>query len=265
MKTKILLKKLARYFPKSLAESYDHVGLQCGKIKEETNTILLCLDYDEEVYQYIIDNHLENKIDMIISHHPFIFGTRAKVLKKDPLKKVLFEKTLTLNIPVYSYHTNFDGGKEGMNDALTRELGLINIVKLESEPMARGGELIEAMEIHDFAKYAMKKLNVNYGLLINEGKTIIKKVAIIGGGGWSSYLNAKDEGYDIFVSGDIPHHGRRGVVANKYNYLDLPHEIEKIFMKQFKKVLLSINPELQILTIDQEDLPEFLCIWSNWR
>ena len=168
MKTKILLKKLARYFPKSLAESYDHVGLQCGKIKEETNTILLCLDYDEEVYQYIIDNHLENKIDMIISHHPFIFGTRAKVLKKDPLKKVLYEKTLTLNIPVYSYHTNFDGGKEGMNDALTRELGLINIVKLESEPMARGGELIEAMEIHDFAKYAMKKLNVNYGLLINE-------------------------------------------------------------------------------------------------
>ena len=221
MKTKILLKKLARYFPKSIAESYDHVGLQCGKIKEETNTVLLCLDYDEVVYQYIIDNHLENKIDMIISHHPFIFGTRAKILKKDPLKKVLFEKTLTLNIPVYSYHTNFDGGKEGMNDALTRELGLVNIVKLESEPMARGGELIEEMEIHDFAKYAMKKLNVNYSLLINEGKTIIKKVAIIGGGGWSSYLNAKDEGYDIFVSGDIPHHGRRGTKSRKYSWSNL--------------------------------------------
>ena len=44
MKTKTLLKKIAKYFPKSLAESYDHVGLQCGKIKEETNTILLCLD-----------------------------------------------------------------------------------------------------------------------------------------------------------------------------------------------------------------------------
>ena len=51
MKTKTLLKKLAKYFPKSLAESYDHVGLQCGKIKEETNTILLCLDYDEEVFR----------------------------------------------------------------------------------------------------------------------------------------------------------------------------------------------------------------------
>lgn len=260
MKTKILLKKLSKYFPKSLAESYDHVGLQCGKLKEETNTVLLCLDYDEDVYDYILQNRLENKLDMIISHHPFIFGTRAKVLKNDPLKKELFDKTLALNIPVYSYHTNFDGGKEGMNDALTRELELIDIKPLENEPMARGGYLKEEMEIHDFAKYAAKKLNVNYGTLINKGIKTIKKVAIIGGGGWSSYLAAKNEGYDIFVSGDIPHHGRRGVVANKYNYLDLPHEIEKIFMKQFKKVLLSIDSELQILLVDQEDLPEFLYI-----
>ena len=87
MKTKILLKKLSKYFPKSLAESYDHVGLQCGKLKEETNTVLLCLDYDEDVYDYILQNRLENKLDMIISHNPFIFGTRAKVLKNDPLKK----------------------------------------------------------------------------------------------------------------------------------------------------------------------------------
>ena len=260
MKTKILLKQLAKNFPKSLAESYDHVGLQCGKLKEETNTILLCLDYDEDVYNYILASHLETKIDLIVSHHPFIFGTRAKVLNSDPLKKDLFEKTLALNIPVYSYHTNFDGGKEGMNDALARELELLDIKPLESEKMARGGKLISPMEIHDFAKYAMKKLNVNYGLLINEGVKNVQKIAIIGGGGWSSYLNAKNEGYDIFISGDIPHHGRRGVVANHYNYLDLPHEIEKIFMKQFKKVLLSKNSELQILSVDQEDLPELLYI-----
>ena len=122
MKTKVLLKKLAKFFPKSLAESYDHVGLQCGKIKEETNKILLCLDYDEDVYQYIIDNNLVKEIDLIISHHPFIFGTRAKVLKNDPLKKELYDKTVALDIPVYSYHTNFDSGNRGMNDALAKKL-----------------------------------------------------------------------------------------------------------------------------------------------
>ena len=220
MKTKVLLKKLAKFFPKSLAESYDHVGLQCGKIKEETNKILLCLDYDEDVYQYIVDNNLDKEIDLIISHHPFIFGTRA----------------------------------------LAKKLGLIDIKRLETEPMARGGTLPNEMEIHDFSKYAEDKFNVNYGLLLNYGTTKIKKVALIGGGGWRSFINSKQEGYDIFISGDIPHHGRRAVVQNRYNYLDLPHEIEKIFMEQFKEVLLSINSELQVLTVDQEVLPECLCI-----
>lgn len=260
MKTKVLLKKLAKFFPKSLAESYDHVGLQCGKIKEETNKILLCLDYDEDVYQYIIDNNLVKEIDLIISHHPFIFGTRAKVLKNDPLKKELYDKTIALDIPVYSYHTNFDSGNKGMNDALAKKLGLMDIKKLETEPMARGGILPNEMEIHDFSKFAEEKFNVNYGLLLNYGTAKIKKVALIGGGGWRSFVNSKQEGYDIFISGDIPHHGRRAVVQNHYNYLDLPHEIEKIFMEQFKEVLLSINSELQVLTVDQEVLPECICI-----
>lgn len=260
MKTKILLAKLAKKFPKKLAESYDHVGLQCGTLKEDTSKILLCLDYDEQVYDYIVSNNLQNKIDLIISHHPFIFGTKAKVLNSDPIKKEIYEKTVKLGIPVYSYHTNFDAGKDGMNDALTQALGLQNIKALDTEPMARGGELKEEMEIHDFAKYAEIKLNVNYGLLLNYGKKMIKKVAIIGGGGWSSFKSAQLEGYDIYISGDIPHHGRRGIVANKYNYLDLPHEIEKIFMKQFSSILKSINSELQIFVVDQEDLPELLYI-----
>ena len=147
-----------------------------------------------------------------------------------------------------------------MNDALAKKLGLIDIKRLETEPMARGGTLPNEMEIHDFSKYAEDKFNVNYGLLLNYGTTKIKKVALIGGGGWRSFINSKQEGYDIFISGDIPHHGRRAVVQNRYNYLDLPHEIEKIFMEQFKEVLLSINSELQVLTVDQEVLPECLCI-----
>ena len=67
--------------------------------------------------------------------------------------------------------------------------------------------------------------------------------------------NAQKEGYDIFISGDIPHHGRREVVLRKYNYLDLPHEIEKIFMPQMEETLLSIDPTLEIVKVDHEELP----------
>lgn len=255
MNTKILLKKLAKRFPKRLAESYDHVGLQQGKIKEEVHTIFLCLDFDMTVLKYILNNNLESKIDMIITHHPFFFGRRSVILKNDPIKKYLSDVLETLSIPIYSYHTNFDSGNPGMNDALANLLELNNIRVLSTDGCARGGELKTEMEINDFVKYALNKLNVPYGSLINEGKSTIKSVAIIGGGGWRSFKNAKEEGYDIFISGDIPHNGRRDVIANKYNFLNVPHEVENVFMVQFKKVLLEIEPNLEVLTLVHEEPP----------
>ena len=170
MKTKLLLKKLSAYFPKKIADSRDYIGIQVNKIKEETNTIFLCLDFDEITYDYIIKNHLEDKIDLIITHHPFIFGKKNKVLKFDEKKRLLYEKMEQLNIPIYSYHTNFDTGKNGMNDALAESLDLQNIKQLQLEPMARGGELKEEMDVIEFSHYALEKLKVDYGTLINEGK-----------------------------------------------------------------------------------------------
>ena len=128
----------------------------------------------------------------------------------------------------------------------------------DTMPMARGGILKKSMNVNDFAKYAKEKLDVNYGLLLPYGKSEITSVAIVGGGGWYGYRNAQEEGYDIFISGDIPHHGRRGVISYQYNYLDLPHEIEKIFMKQMKKVLLDIDNQLNVMTIDHEELPKLI-------
>lgn len=259
MKTKALLKKLSKYYPKSIAKKYhDYPGLQTGKLKEDVKTILLCLDFDEIVFNKMKENNLLNKIDLIITHHPFIYGKKKYVFLNDQNKEKLCNLIDSYNIPICSYHTNFDEGINGMNDALTNELDLTNIKPLNTMPMARCGALKKSMNINDFAKYAKEKLDVDYGLLLPYGKSEISSVAIVGGGGWYGYRNAQEEGYDIFISGDIPHHGRRGVISYKYNYLDLPHEIEKIFMKQMKKVLLDIDNQLNIITIDHEELPKLI-------
>ncbi len=259
MKTKTILYKLSKKFPKSIAKKYyDFPGLQIGKLKNDINSILLCLDFDDIVFNYMKENDLFDKIDLIITHHPFIFGTYKQVLNNDPLKLELTNKMLEKDIPIYSYHTNFDEGKDGMNDALANKLNLLNIRPLISDPMARGGELEEEMDVQGFSKFAKERLNVAYGELIDCGNKIIKTVAIVGGGGWHSYLNAKNEGYDIFISGDIPHHGRRGVVLNHYNYLNLPHEIEKIFMEQMERNLLEIDASLKIYKVDHEELPKII-------
>ena len=256
METNRLFRKLAVKFPKSLKERYDRIGLMTGKLPENINSVLLCLDLDEEVLNKV--EKMKAKPDLILTHHPFIFGTRMHVIKRDDIKRELVEKVDSLGIPVYSMHTNFDTGKGGMNDALAEALNLKNIKPLETCKMARGGSLEKSMEIHEFALYANKCLGVEYSHLINGGKKTIKTVAIIGGGGSRDFKKAQLEGYDIFISGDIPHHARRDVLANHYNFLDVSHEVERIFMPTMKKILLEMDPKMKVEIIDHEKLPELI-------
>ena len=255
MNTRLLLRQLANRFPKRYAKmNHDYVGLMTGKLPEEVHKIVLCLDFDQEVFPLI----KENKPDLIITHHPFIYGTKYRVFKWDKLKEELCNEIDALGVPVYSMHTNFDTGNGGMNDALAEALELENIYAPEKDIMMRIGELKEAMPVEEFVKFAKAKLNVEYGLLIAEGEQTIKKVGVVGGAGSRSWNIARDEGCDIYISGDVPHYIRRSIVLEKFNYLDLPHEIEKIFMPQMKKILLSLDPTLEILMIDHEELPKVI-------
>ena len=251
----VILRKLAKSFPKRYAKmNHDHVGLMTGKRPEKVQKVFLSLDLDWEVLPLV----KEFRPDVIITHHPFIYGTRARVLKYDESKRLLVEEIDKLGIPVYSYHTNFDTGVGGMNDTLAKALGLINVYTPDKDPMMRIGELQEAKQAEEFAKFAKTVFHVDYALLINYGSKNIKKVGIIGGGGSRGWRLAKDEGCDIYISGDAPHHVRRDIVNAQYNYLDMPHEIEKAFMPRMKEMLSEFDPSLEIKTVDHEKLPKVI-------
>ena len=51
------------------------------------------------------------------------------------------------------------------------------------------------------------------------------------------------------------HHTRREMHSLKFSYLDLPHEIEKIFMPAMKNILLNIDSSFDILIVDHEKEP----------
>lgn len=256
MNTIKLLRNLSTRFPKSIKSRGDRVGLMVGTLPENVNNILLCLDFDDIVFDMLPS--LKHKPDLILTHHPFIYGTRYRVLKRDPVKADLVNRIEKLGIPVYSMHTNFDRGRDGMNDALAEALHLREVKRLETCSMARGGKLPKKMEIHEFAKYANNCLNLDYSHLVAAGKKEVESVAIVGGGGSRDYINAMLEGYDVFVSGDTPHHVRREVIYNHFNYLDVSHEVERIFMPQMKKILLEIDPTLNVEIIDHEEIPELI-------
>ncbi len=255
MKTRALLIRLAKQFPHSIAKkNHDFVGTMVGPVPSEVHKIVLCLDFDEE----ILATTLEIKPDIIFTHHPFFFGSKTKILKYDEHKAYLNEKLKENNIALVSFHTNFDEGKGGMNDALAGLLNLKDVYAPINEPMMRIGYLDNAMPVLEFAEYAKTKLNVDYALLVNYGNADIKKVAIIGGGGSRSYVVAKEENADIYISGDAPHHVRRAIVADKFNYLDVPHEVERAFMGAMKEIIKKIDPSLEVIILDHEKMPKVI-------
>ena len=252
MKTRALLNKLAKNFPKRLAEAWgDYVGLMVGKLPDEVNRIVLCLDFDKFIYK----ETKAFKPDLIITHHPFIYGKKKDVLENDASKRDLYEKLEKNNLPIYSMHTNFDDGINGMNDALSFALGLEDVYTPASCTSMRIGYLKNKMDINEFSEYAKNRLNISYGLLVKGNDKPIKKVGIVGGGGSGFYKTAIEEGCDIYISGDASHHIRREILIEGFNYLDLPHEIEKIFMTKMYEILKGIDPKLEILIIDHEKEP----------
>ena len=249
IKGRNLINILGRKFPKRIAKkNHDFVGLMAGYIPAEVKKILLCLDYDSGVHEVA----KQFKPDLILTHHPFIYGTPKEVFETDPLKKALYIDVVKKGLCIYSMHTNFDEAKDGMNDALSEALGLKEVYAPEAEPCMRIGYLDSEMEIRKFARYACKQLKVNHCGLLPFGKQHIKKVGIVGGGGSYFYPVAIKEGCDVYISGDTPHHVRRAILEYKFSYIDMPHEIEKIFVYQMQKILLNIDPKLEILPVDHE-------------
>ncbi|MCQ2794400.1 MAG: Nif3-like dinuclear metal center hexameric protein [Bacilli bacterium] len=253
MKSSTLLYHLRRLYPKRVAFPGDFIGLQTGKIKKEIHHICVCLDFDDDVW-----NVIKNKqVDLILTHHPLIYGKRKEVLAYDEVKRKLVKTIDHLHIPVYSMHTNFDCAHGGMNDQLAQVLGLKNVKPLKNEPMARGGVLPHPMEVHAFARYVKKQLHLPSVYLINRGAKQIKKVALCGGAGSGIFKFAREEGYDIFLSGDAPHHIRHDINCCRYNYLEIMHEVEQIFVPTLTCVLKELNPSLKVTPVAQK-YPEFI-------
>lgn len=116
--------------PKKLAEDWDNVGLAVGDGSAEVNRIMICLDLP----LWVVEEAIENKVDMIITHHPLIFNPLKNINTNTVLGKKIM-KLIRHNISVYSSHTNFDVAQDGLNDIFAKQLGFKNteIIKPISE------------------------------------------------------------------------------------------------------------------------------------
>lgn len=126
MLLKTIIKKIESKYPLNLAYDWDNVGLLVGDFDMNVEKVLVVLESNEKV----IDEAIENNIDLIITHHPFIFSKINKVNTSD-LKGKLIHKLIKNDISIYSMHTNFDIAFDGLNDYFVDMLELKNVKILD--------------------------------------------------------------------------------------------------------------------------------------
>jgi len=114
--------------PAVLQESYDNAGLQTGDPLQEVTAALITLDVTEPV----VDEAIGQGANLIIAHHPVIFGGIKKLTGTSPVERILL-KAIRNNIAILAVHTNIDNVAGGVNSMIARKLDLQNCSILRAQ------------------------------------------------------------------------------------------------------------------------------------
>ena len=227
---------IEKYAPKTLASSYDNVGLMVGDANAEISTVLLTLDVDLSVA-------IEAKAvgaELIISHHPLIFSPVKNITADTPEGKCLLY-LMENHISVYSAHTNLDAAPGGLNDLAAQFLSLSNTTPLEENGDAgigRIGTLPSPAKLADLANEIKRLYHVPSLRFVGDGGRIVSKVALCTGSGGDLLLLAKEKGADVYITGDVKYNVARDAAANGMGLIELGHyESEYIAVDLLEKII----------------------------
>ena len=211
--------------PKSLKEDFDNVGLMVGDENKEVKTVLLALDCTKKV----IDEAIENKVDLIITHHPLIFKKPNSIINGDLLGDKVIE-LIKNDISLYSCHTNLDSTKGGINDMLLELLNLKHSKIIESSSvkgfedcgLGRIVELQKDIELDEMTNILKEKLNMK-NMRVVRGNKKINKLAIINGSGQDFFYECKKMGANCIITGDTTYHFASDFKEYGINIIDAGH------------------------------------------
>ena len=121
MKLSKIIESLENWAPSIYQESYDNSGLIIGDINSNINGCLITLDCTEKV----IDEAINKKCNLIISHHPLLFKSINKI-NYDNWESRVIKKSIQNNINIYALHTNLDNVSDGVNKKICDILKINN-------------------------------------------------------------------------------------------------------------------------------------------
>lgn len=204
-------------FRPELQEEYDNAGFLLGDSKAAYTGTLVALDLTPAV----IDEAIEQKLNLIVTHHPFIFrGVKRLTDRSETGRMVL--KLIQQGIGIYAAHTNLDNLPWGVNGILAEKLGLqkCHILKgvqgsarecegVEDNSIGAGmvGELPRSIEADKFL-LKVKELTGQPSIRTSkhDPKRKVKLVALCGGAGAEFIPDAIAAKADLYLTADLKYH-----------------------------------------------------------
>lgn len=237
--------------PESFAADWDqeNVGLQVGRRDKTVKTIYIALDATKEV----IEDAISQKADMLLTHHPMIFGGVRKVNTDTSVGRRIL-RLAACDIPYYAMHTNFD--VKGMAELSAEYMQLENPEILEittdnqegKEGFGRTGTLSRPMTLKECAKEVKKAFGLEQVKVFGDLNGTISSAAISPGSGKSMIPAALEADVDVFITGDIDHHSGIDAVAEGLSIIDAGHYgLEHIFVDYMAVFLEREAGELHII------------------
>ena len=201
MKAIDLVRPIEEMAPLHDQEKWDNCGFSVGDPYGEVSKALIALDCTEEV----VDEAIGCGADIIITHHPLIFGGVKKISPQNWLGRVIY-KAVKNNISIYSAHTNMDKAAGGVSSVMAEKLGLKECGPLSPDNFGIVGTLPESIGAEEFVGKVKKVFGVEVvrtSALLDEK---ISRVAVCGGSGKSFIPDAVGKGAQVYVTGDITYH-----------------------------------------------------------
>jgi dinuclear metal center YbgI/SA1388 family protein len=217
-KTYDLLNKLDASYPFELAEKWDNVGLLIGDSKYKNVGQLFCsLDVTSDILKQIPND------STLITHHPLIFKG-LKTIDFNSYEGKLIQQIIQKNINYIVLHTNYD--KTFLNAYFVEMI-------LDIKNYTQENNFIYFYVNSSFQKnilfYIKDKLSITE-LNFVDASVPITKIAVCTGSGSSMLREAKANGADLLLTGDITYHVAMEAKEIGINLLDITHfHSEKYF------------------------------------
>lgn len=251
---KDILDFLESIAPAYMKESWDRVGLNCGRLSRPVTTVLVALDPFGDVCQ----EAQEIGAELLVTHHALLWEPGFITDETEQGRNALF--LIENNIACINAHTNLDCAPGGVNDILAAKLGLADVSVIDpkgTDPQGRPYGLLRQgtvapQGLYPFMETVKKALGCQK-LKFTDGGRKVNRVAVGGGACGSELMDAVKAGCDTFVTADVKYNQFWDARSLGINLIDAGH-------------FHTENPVCVYLTEKlREAFPELTVAMSAWH